>query len=97
MQKKLKRNVKSLILSVSLMTLLGCSTTVPLSPKFPKAPSELLEPSSDLKALPEDKKTLTDLIENANENYGTYYDLKNKYDMWIEWYNQQKKIFEDIK
>ena len=97
MQKRLKRTVQILILSVSSMILLGCSTTVPLSPKFPQAPSDLLEPSSNLKPLPEDKKTLTDLIQNANENYGMYYDLKNKYDMWIEWYNTQKKIFEDIK
>ena len=70
---------------------------MPLSPKFPKVSSDLLEASSDLKPLPEDKKTLTDLIENANENYGTYYDLKGKYDSWIEWYNVQKQIFESIK
>lgn len=65
--------------------------------KWPEAPQEIQQPASDLKALPEDKKNLTDLLENVNENYGTYYQLKEKYEAWIEWYNTQKKIFEGVK
>jgi len=56
-----------------------------------------LEPASNLQPLSEDKKTLTDLIENANENYGTYYQIKSKYEAWQEWYNSQKKIYERVK
>lgn len=56
-----------------------------------------MEPAPDLKPLAEDKKTLTDLIENANDNYGTYYDVREKYNAWIEWYNTQKQIFESVK
>lgn len=65
--------------------------------EFPQAPTNLLEPANDLKPLSEDKKTLTDLIENANENYSSYYVLKEKYNNWIEWYKQQKQIFESVK
>ena len=65
--------------------------------KFPEAPQEMLQPASDLKTLPEDKKNLTDLLENVNENYGTYYQLKEKYEAWIEWYKSQKQIFESVK
>ena len=54
-------------------------------------------PAENLKPLPENKKTLSDLIENANQNYGTYYELKEKYSAWQEWYNKQKQIFESIK
>ena len=64
---------------------------------FPEAPANLLEPASNLQSLPEDKKTLTDLIENANENFGTYYQLKSKYEAWQEWYNSQKAIYESVK
>jgi hypothetical protein len=64
---------------------------------WPEAPANLLEPASNLQPLPEDKKTLTDLIENANENFGTYYQLKSKYEAWQEWYNSQKKIYESVK
>jgi hypothetical protein len=56
-----------------------------------------MEPASDLKPLSDDKKTLTDLIENANDNYTSYYTLKLKYNSWIEWYNMQKSIYENIK
>ena len=77
--------------------MLGCSTTVPLSQKFPEAPDQLMEPAQELTLLPENEKTLTDLIENANTNYGQYYDLKAKYQTWQEWYKQQKQIFESVK
>jgi len=64
---------------------------------WPEAPASLIEPAENLKPLPEDKKTLTDLLENANENFGTYYSLKEKYNGWIEWYNTQKNIYESVK
>jgi hypothetical protein len=64
---------------------------------WPEVPSNLLEPAGNLQPLSEDKKTLTDLIENANENYGTYYQIKSKYEAWQEWYNSQKKIYEGVK
>ena len=56
-----------------------------------------MEPAPELTLLPENEKTLTDLIENANINYGQYYDLKAKYQTWQEWYKQQKQIFESVK
>ena len=64
---------------------------------WPTVPANLMEPASDLKPLSDDKKTLTDLIENANDNYTSYYTLKLKYNSWIEWYNMQKSIYENIK
>ena len=64
---------------------------------WPEAPTSLMEPVSNLDPLPEDKKSLTDLIQNANENYGKYYQLKEKYDGWQDWYKSQKQIYESIK
>jgi len=64
---------------------------------WPEVPSNLMEPASSLDSLPENKKTLTDLIENANENFGKYYQLKEKYDAWQEWYNTQKQIYQSVK
>ena len=97
MEKRFKHNVKRLMLSVACLTLLGCSTTVPLKQKFPEAPQVLLEPAPSLKTLPDDKKTLTDLLENANDNYGIYYDVAERYKSWQEWYKQQKDIFDSLK
>jgi hypothetical protein len=60
-------------------------------------PAALTEPAPELKPLAEDKTTLADLIDNANENYGTYYDIREKYNAWIEWYKTQKQIYESVK
>ena len=40
---------------------------------------------------------ISDLLYNANENYGKYYELREKYLAWQEWYKTQKEIYEDIK
>lgn len=64
---------------------------------WPEAPSSLTEPADNLDPLPADKKNLTDLIQNANENFDKYYQLKEKYEAWQDWYNTQKKIYESIK
>jgi hypothetical protein len=34
-------------------------------------------------------------LENANSNYAEYYLLKEKYETWQQWYNQQQKIYQD--
>jgi hypothetical protein len=64
---------------------------------WPAVPTSLTEPVPDLTPLPENKKTLADLLENVNQNYGSYYELKEKYEAWQEWYNSQKKIYESVK
>lgn len=79
------------------VVLAGC-TTVPVTMKFPEAPEVLKEPAGKLTPLDTTKKIeLSDIIENANENAGKYYELREKYNAWIEWYMGQKKIFESIK
>ena len=65
--------------------------------EFPSAPSSLTESADNLDPLPSDKKTLADLIQNANENFGKYYQLKEKYEAWQNWYNTQKQIYESVK
>jgi hypothetical protein len=86
------------ILAIFLVALITGCTTVPVTVKFPEAPESLKEPAGKLTLLDTRKKIqLSDIIENANENAGKYYELREKYNAWIEWYNSQKKIFENIK
>jgi len=63
--------------------------------RWPQVPDELTAQVNDLTPLPEDKKTLTDMLENVNQNYSQYYILKQKFEAWQEWYKVQKHIFED--
>jgi hypothetical protein len=90
--------MKKILAILLLVTITGCSTTAPVVTKFPQVPAELVQPAGKLTPLDTSKKVeLSDIIENANENAGKYYALREKYNAWIEWYNSQKKIFGDIK
>jgi hypothetical protein len=77
-----------------VLLLAGCSTTVPVSRKFPEVPNTLLEKCADLKLLNNDAK-LSDITKTVTLNYSTYYDCSVKHNGWIEWYSVQKKIFEE--
>jgi hypothetical protein len=83
-------------LLVSLLFLAGCSTPVPIKPKFPVAPDMLLESCPDLKKLEQDVK-LSDVAKTVVDNYMTYHECSLKSKAWIEWYKVHKKIFEDVK
>jgi hypothetical protein len=74
----------------------GCSTTVPVTAKFPEVPERLLEKCPQLKKLEEEAK-LSDITKTITNNYTTYYECAVKDDAWIEWYQSQKQIFESVK
>lgn len=85
------------ILILSLL-LAGCSTTVPVTMKFPDAAPSLMTPAPDLNKLPTDKKIeMSDIVKTTNENAKLYYELKIKYEAWQEWYKEQKSISNQLK
>lgn len=84
------------IILLILFTLVGCSTTVPVTAKFPEVPPRLLVKCPNLEKLDEQPK-LSDVAKSVTNNYTTYYDCAVKNDGWIEWYEIQKQIFESIK
>jgi hypothetical protein len=75
----------------------GCSTTTPVARKFPEAPGNVaMTACPQLQKLSEDAR-LSDISKTVSVNYGTYYECAVKTDAWIEWYQKQKIIFENIK
>lgn len=84
------------LLLVSLIALSGCSTTVPVTVKFPEAPKELMSTCPDLKQT-ETTTKLSDVLQVVTDNYSQYYECRVKLDSWIEWYKTQKQLFEEIK
>ena len=75
----------------------GCSTTVPVTMKFPEAPGVVaMTTCPQLQKITEDAK-LSDISKTITINYGTYYECAVKNDAWIEWYQKQKIIFEGVK
>lgn len=90
--------MKKILAIFLVLFVTGCANTAPVVIKFPDVPDTLTQPASALTPLDTSKKVqLSDIIENANENAGKYYELREKYNAWIEWYNSQKKIFESVK
>ena len=82
------------LLLVLLLT--GCSTTVPVTSKFPEPPKYSLQTCPQLQLLKEGAK-LSDVATTVTINYSTYYECAVKNDAWIEWYQIQKNIFESVK
>jgi hypothetical protein len=83
-------------LLIVLLLLSGCSTTVPVTAKFPDAPKFASEACPQLQKLNNDAK-LSDVATTVTINYSTYYECAVKNDAWIEWYQIQKHIFESVK
>lgn len=78
------------------LLLSGCSTVVPVTAKFPDAPTLGLGKCPQLQTVNEGVK-LSELTNTITVNYGTYYECAVRVDQWQEWYEIQKRIFEGIK
>jgi len=85
------------ILIVLAFLITACSTAVPLTQNFPDAPDMLKEKCPELKTIQGEKVTIIEFTKTVSENYTTYYQCAGRTDAWIDWYNQQKKIWEQMK
>jgi entry exclusion lipoprotein TrbK len=77
--------------------LVGCSTSVPLKPKFPEVPQILKERCENLKKIEGNQVAITEMLKVVIHNYTLYHECSTKVDGWQEWYESQKKIYESIK
>lgn len=83
-----------------VLTLSGCSIfnqPVPIKQKFPEATPELLKQCEELKKVEGDKVAITDMLKVIVYNYQLYYQCSTRVEGWQEWYNEQKKIFDQVK
>jgi len=85
-----------LLAITSILLITGCSTTVPVTARFPDAPILILEKCPQLKTIEGESVSIVDFTKTVTLNYTTYYECAVKSDAWIEWYQIQKKIFEEI-
>jgi uncharacterized lipoprotein YmbA len=85
------------LLIVLALTLSACGTTVPVVAKFPDEPGKAAMEKCPQLTTVENGVKLSELTKTVTVNYNTYYECAVKVDSWIEWYQIQKKIFEDLK
>jgi hypothetical protein len=84
-----------LLLIVPVLLLAGCLNT-PVQRSFPEVPEELKVACPDLMLL-EPTTKLSEVVSVVTKNYSQYQECQIKVDTWIEWYKQQKDIFESVK
>lgn len=84
-------------LLIPLLLLTGCSTTVPVTMKFPNVPAELTAACPELDKTPAGTTKFSDTIDVVVKNYSKYHECRAKVDAWTEWHKTQKQIFESVK
>jgi len=91
--------MKKIVLITLILSLYGCaSTPVPVERHFPKVPDELKTPCpSDLKKIDPNTTKLSDVVSTVIDNYSQYHECGIKVKAWIDWYDQQKAIFDSVK
>jgi hypothetical protein len=75
----------------------ACSTAVPVTQKFPEAPDMLMEKCPELKTIQGEKISIVDFTKTVSENYTTYYQCAAGKEAWIDWYDQQRKIWDQVR
>lgn len=88
--------MKYYIIALALL-LTGCSTTVPVARKFPDAPAAIVTPCPALNKIQSESASIVDLHRVVVENYTLYHECSIKVDAWNEWYQTQRRIFEEVK
>jgi hypothetical protein len=84
----------ALVLTVALT---ACSTTVPVTAKFPQAPGTLVQESCPNLQKLEEQSKLSDVAKTVTVNYSEYYLCAVKLEAWQRWYREQKTIYEGLK
>lgn len=87
--------MKIWIACLSVVALSAC-TAVPVARNFPDIPPSLTKSCPNLLDTPQTKK-LSEVLEVVTENYSLYHECQIKVDLWLEWYQQQRDIFNSVK
>jgi hypothetical protein len=86
--------MKTLMLIFVMLSLSGCVT--PVKRNFPDVPAMLKEKCPELLDVKKTDK-LSDVLLTVTQNYGQYNECSIKLESWIQWYEDQKKIFDSVK
>lgn len=87
--------MRTIFIIISIMILQGC-TVVPMTSKFPPVPDRLLTSCELLSPADSSMTSIVELLKVVVENYTKYHECHAKNDIWIEWYNEQKKIHDSL-
>lgn len=81
-------------LLISMLFLTGCSTTLPVTQKFPDAPEVLMEKCPQLETIDKPEIVLSEFLKVITRNYGKYHNCSNQVESWQKWYKDQQQLFD---
>lgn len=87
--------MKKLIL-LAVIFLSACSTVVPVKQTFPDFPEALSQTCKPLQTIDGNTTTLSNLMEVVAKNYATRHECAAQVEAILDWYAQQKKIFDQV-
>lgn len=88
--------MKAILAIIAVSALTACSAVAPVKRNFPEVPVSINKPCETLKAVEKTDK-LSEVLITVTDNYSRSLECQLKVDAWIEWYTQQKKVFESVK
>ena len=93
---KNENKVLWLILVITILVFLfaGCKT-IPVKRTFHDVPEPLIVMCEDLQLVP-DNPQLSDVVTVVMQNYSSHHQCRAKHESWIQWYNEQKDIYESV-
>lgn len=83
-------------LATILLTILLTGCITPVARNFPAIPESLKTKCEDLIDVPQTDK-LSVVLSIVTKNYSQYQECIIKVDTWLEWYSEQKQIFDSVK
>lgn len=86
--------IKNILLLFTLLLLAGCAA-VPVQSSFPDAPEALMRPCEKLDTIPADEVKFSAFLKVVTKNYKKAHNCSDEVAAWQEWYQDQKKIFEE--
>lgn len=88
--------MKRIIVILGALLLTACLAT-PVKRIFPAVPEDLKTACPDLAQMDPNTNKLSEVVKTVTVNYSTYHECKIRVDAWMEWYNTQRSIFEEVK
>lgn len=83
-------------LAVLIALMLTACTTVPVERRFPDVPAELMNKCPTLGLVHKDAK-FSEILTVVSKNYARYHECSAQNEAWQRWYEDQKKIFQEVK
>lgn len=91
----MKKYLKFILVLISCLILSGCVGQTSL-PKFPDIPEGLQTSCPDLDPVKDNERKLSEVLKVVSGNYEKYHECNAKVLTWMDWYDSQKKIYEEI-